>query len=687
VAAWLIGIAVLTTAPASIDQAKSGNADPDESGEIIVTGERVTRSLKDTPSSVAVFTQERIKTMAEPDRLQQLLEFVPNVLVSSSRDTPIVRGQDSIGVLQGLPGFLGGARPRTTVQVDGRAVGYSEFAFGMFGLWDVDRVEVFRSPQTTTQGPNAIAGAIFIQTADPTYDFETRLRAIGGQAHTRQLSGVISAPIVDEQLAFRISGDLRRSHTSSELSGTAEGVNLNHDRYGAVRAKLLIEPNAISNLRLLLTYAHNQSAAPQIESVRRPLRARRDSSVRYGYFKIDEDTLIGAMAYPITPTLQWRTTATWGDGHIRRFAPPRFGESRAHGRDHSLESILQWKPDGPISALGGVHLLAQNLDQRIDLRAANFGIGEFKDRQRGRGVFGEMTWRGTSGISVTGGLRYQSDSKVRFGGLQGGGVDTAVDFDRLWHAWLPKLTIAYDLNKDVRVGAMVLRAYNPGGVSLDLLSRSALEFEPEYLWDYELFARASMLGGRLTFNANLFYNDIRDAQRQLDIPVDSPGGAVGLIAVSNAPRARSYGAEAELGYKLSPKLSVRAAIGLLHTRLTKTLSTRDPILGKEFARAPGFTGTAGINWEPLRGFEISSQIRHNSGYFGDDANSPVLHINGSTTVDAKASWGLRQFTVFTYAQNVFDEFHMTYWEGGVDPHGSGVANDPREIGIGIDASF
>ena len=104
-------------------------------------------------------------------------------------------------------------------------------------------------------------------------------------------------------------------------------MNLNHDHYGAVRAKLLAEPKALPGLRLLLTYAHSRSGAPQVESVTRPLRQRRDPNVRYGYFKIDEDSLVGAISFPISDVLQSRTTLTWGDGRFRRFAPAGFGES------------------------------------------------------------------------------------------------------------------------------------------------------------------------------------------------------------------------------------------------------------------------------------------------------------------------------------------------------------------------
>jgi len=164
---WGVLLIAVPSAPAEV----SNSAKEIETDEIIVNGERVKRSLKETQSSVAVFRKQDLESMAAPDRIQDVLAQVPNVLITGRRDTPVIRGQNSVGELIGLPAFLGGARPRTVMQIDGRTVTFNEFANSSEGLWDIDRVEVFRSPQTTTQGVNSIAGAVFIQTADPTYRF------------------------------------------------------------------------------------------------------------------------------------------------------------------------------------------------------------------------------------------------------------------------------------------------------------------------------------------------------------------------------------------------------------------------------------------------------------------------------------------------------------------------------------
>ena len=95
--------------------------------------------MRETSSSVDVSTAERIESLSGADRIEQVLQQTPNVVLGGPSG-PAIRGQDANGVLQGLPGFLGGARPRTTLQVDGRPVTYNELAFGAAGIWDVKRI-------------------------------------------------------------------------------------------------------------------------------------------------------------------------------------------------------------------------------------------------------------------------------------------------------------------------------------------------------------------------------------------------------------------------------------------------------------------------------------------------------------------------------------------------------------------
>ncbi|MBB4633803.1 outer membrane receptor protein involved in Fe transport [Sphingosinicella soli] len=315
----------------------TGRSEVSDRQEIVVTGERISRSKHDTASSVAAETGEEIDNRATPDRIEQLLQAIPNVQLGSGGEGPVIRGQDSTGVVRDLPAFLAGTRPRTTITIDGRSATYYELAFGLTSVWDVGRVEVFRSPQTTTQGRNSIGGAIFVETKVPSFDWEGRVRFVAGESDTRQVSGVVSGPMIDGQLAFRLSGDLRRSQTSSQITNGAVGINPNRDDSELLRVKLLAEPKGLPDTHLDLTYSRGRSQMPQIEGIELPYRERGNPNAGYGVFAITVDSLTGRVVYEPAGGLHARATLTYGEADVRRHPRPGLGAVCIHRIPFELE--------------------------------------------------------------------------------------------------------------------------------------------------------------------------------------------------------------------------------------------------------------------------------------------------------------------------------------------------------------
>lgn len=674
--------AALAAAPAASEPAQS-QAGSTDAAEILVTGERAPRSLWDTPSSVAVVTAAEMEAQAAPDRVEQLLDLIPNVQIGSGGDGPTIRGLDTTGPMRDLPAFLGGTRPRTTLIVDGRAVSYNEFVFGAAPVWDLERLEVFRTPQTTTQGRNSIAGAIFLNTRAPSFVWEGRARALAGDYRTRHVSTVVSGPVLADQLAFRLAGDFRRSRPSSVIADRVSGADPNRDEYGQLRFKLLARPQALPGSSIELTYAHIQSQMPQVEGVRAPFRKRRDPLDGYGTFRNNVDSLTASIG--LEPAKAWSTSAilTVGDARIGRFAPTGLGETRIRSRDWSAETVVRWSPAGPLQALGGASHTNVKLDQSIDLSVLS-GTGEFDDRQHSTGLFGEVSWQVLPRATLTTGLRYQRDRQDRSGFLQGPSAPIGLDYGRTFDAWLPKLSFAYDVSRELTIGALVQRAFNPGGTSLRFDIGAPDEFEAETLWNSELFARARFAGGAVFATANLFHYDIRNAQRWRPITIFAPSGQLVTFAdLLNVPRARSIGAEAMVEWRASERLSARAAAGLLDTKITRTDDATGHLAGSAFQRSPRFSASAALDWRPMRRVRLSAQMRHNSGYFSDDNETPALRVGAATMMNARAALETSQVTLFVYARNVLDSFAMRH----LSTSNFGVANDPREAGIGLEAGF
>jgi outer membrane receptor protein involved in Fe transport len=682
--AIMLGLVPLIAAQATVaatTAAPPAKAQAAQSQDIIVTGERVKRALRDTPSSVAVITAPELEA-TPADRMEQLLAGIPNVRVGSGSQGPAIRGQDSTGVLNNLAAFLGGARPRATLEVDGRAVGFQEFVFGNAPLWDVRQVEVFRSPLTVTHGRNSIGGGIIITTNDPTYDWEGSGRAIIGDFSTREGSAVVSGPLVTDQVTFRLAGDIRRQRTTSRLADVMRGANPNDDKYSIVRLKLLGEPAAVSGLKLLGTFTHSYSQAPQAVLLLRPFRKRFFPFGGYGIFgvKVDAGTVHATQQ---VPDGQIEAVVSLGDTRTRRFAQPGFGESRAHFTDLSGEVFGNWKPSEIVTLRGGIHALDSRFSQHIDLINFMGSIGDFKDRQHSFGAFAEGEVTVTPRLSLSAGGRYQEDRQQRTGGLVGA-VNAPIVFDARFSAFLPKFTATFALNPRLKAGFLVQKAYNPGGATLDFDTGGLDTFGAEHLWDYEAFLKGDLPGGKVSIETNVFYNAIRNAQRVVAVPITTPGGTIEFTSkVNNVPKASIEGAEVEVHWRPSRGLTLRGGIGLLRTRIIGGRNSDGEIIGREFQASPHVSGSAAADWTPTRHLRLSAQLRYHGRYFSDDFDTPELRIGRAAIVDVRAAYSFHRFTVFAYARNVFDSFHVTLL---ADPD-IAEAEDPRVVGVGLEARF
>jgi iron complex outermembrane recepter protein len=646
--------------------------------DIIVTGERVARGVNETSSSVVVETADRLEERSL-DNVNGLLGQLPNIQLGSDDQGPSIRGQDTTGPLLGADAFLGGSRPRSTVQIDGRAVGFNEFIYGLSSLWDVERVEVFRTPQTTTQGRNSIAGAIFIKTFDPSFAPEARVRGLVGNYNTYQVSGMVSAPIVDDQIAVRATFDWRRKQSWVRFDGPDFdfGYDERADNFTNGRVRFLIKPASLPDFRLDIGYTHLETESPQGQVVIPPFQARTYDDIG-GYWRTNIDAITGTASYGNRDAVLFTLTPSYSQSRVTRLSSPGQGNALVQTKEFTFEGIVSAQLNKSVSVLGGVYHLDTDQTEFIDL-SAFLGLGNFTDEQNSLGLFGEIAVKPLSRLTLTGGLRYQRDRQDRVGSLD----VFAVDYHRSFDALLPKVALDYEVSDRVNVGALAQRAFNPGGTTISFDTGLQDEFDAETLWNYEAYVRAGLTAD-IQLNANIFYTDFNNAQRSTTTVTTNPLGQTVLeVSVGNVPSARSYGIEAELDARVTRRLSLRAGLGLLNTKIAETPDPLDPIQGSQFARAPKISVSAGFDWQPLNGLRLDAQLRTNGRYFSDDANTPSLRIAGSTNVDAKISYEWQGITASAYVRNAFDDFAMT----NLFSPDFGAANDPRNYGISLEAKF
>jgi outer membrane receptor protein involved in Fe transport len=674
-----VGVLLVAAAQASAATAPAEPTDPPDA--IIVTGERSRRTLKDTPSSVAVVTGAEIDRSAD-DRADQVLARVPNVQLGNGSEGPTIRGQDTTGVLQQLDAFIGGARSRATLEVDGRAVGYQEFVFGNAPLWDVRQVEVFRSPLTVTHGRNSIAGGIVVTTNDPTYDWEERARLIGGNFETREVATAVSGPIVEDQLAFRVAADARHSRTTVRLGRFQRGADPNDDDTSVTRVKLRAEPKALAGFRLVATFNHNYSRMPQHVIALRPFYQRRnanpDATIGVYGIHVDSATLHATQDFG-SGTVEAIVSA--GTARTRRYALPGVGESRSRFNDASGEVFGDWRLSPAMTLRGGVHAVETTAQQFIDLTQFIGSEGKFRDRQHSFGAYGEVEITPAPRLTLAGGGRYQRDRQRRTGGLSGF-IVAPVDLDVSFSAWLPKFTASYSLTRSIKAGVMLQKAYNPGGATLAFDTGETDTFRAETLWNYEAFLKGNLPRLHVSVAANVFYNDMKDAQRAVLVPFTLPNRESDfLVRLNNVPRARAYGGEVELTWRPSTSLTLRGGLGVLRTRIVEPGPSAE--IGKEFQRSPHLTGLALFDWKPVRRVQLSASLGYHSSFFSDDFEARDLRVGSAAIVHARAAYQLRRFTLFAYAHNTFDSLHVNY---RFSPDEASL-DEPRVVGLGLEARF
>ena len=179
---------------------------------------------------------------------------------------------------------------------------------------------------------------------------------------------------------------------------------------------------------------------------------------------------------------------------------------------------------------------------------------------------------------------------------------------------------------------------------------------------------------------------MRDAQRSRIFVF----GPLAPVEIFNVPRARTYGAELTIDWRASERLSARAALGLLDTKITRTNAENEFLRGNEFARSPGMTASGSVDWRPFDPLRLSVQVRHHGSYFSNDTESATRRIEPATLADARASWTARGVTVFGYIRNLFNAFRVRFLPDVPNPNvppAIATAHDPREVGIGLEGRF
>lgn len=643
---------------------------------VVITGEKIDKSIKETTTAVTVITEEQLES-GETNQARDVATQAPNVIMDSSFSSIAIRGLSGGGAATGGAALVTGSRARVTTVVDGASQDWSGYNFTPSNLWDVKQVEVLRGPQSTTQGASAIGGAVVIRTNDPTFESEAAVRA-GLESYKNgnlkyNVAAMSSGALVEDELAYRIAIDNTQGEGWIDYeTGSYDVPNLSESESLNIRGKLLWEPTDTPELSAKLTVNHRKNTgehtgfvsntddgiASQTLDISSAIARVQDSSENS--FAIDVD-------YKLNPGLTNSLhlgqidSDIYADGYqtsyvstydIAQKSTALENRMLFNSSESNLTGVLGVyvaNKDSSIEALQilqtprGTASVPVDTDYTTDTTAA----------------YGEGTYALSLKTNAIVGLRVENESIDKSGSLSGNGPFDQ-NSDKTYY--LPKLGLTHAISDSTTLGASLRKGYSPGGAGVDVFG-TVSSFDSEEVTSVE-FSSKSNFGKGTTLNANVFYNDYTDYQ--------TPSNT---FAILNVDSAHTYGVEVEGTTWATQNLELKGSIGLLQSEVDKdsTTSTNE---GNQLPNAPesnlriGFTQFIGSSWS------VGADVTYVGEYYSDLANSDTTTAGDVTITDVRTQYVMGDLTINGYVKNLTDEDAVYYRTGSL-----ATAAQTRTIGL------
>lgn len=619
---------------------------------ITVTGEKVNRSLKKTTTAVSVIDSDQFEN-GQYSQLNDVATLSPNV-VSEGFGSITIRGISGTGAATGQYAYLTGSRSRVATIVDGVTQRWTGYSYSPAGLWDVKQVEVLRGPQSTSQGTNAIGGALVSTTNDPTFQYEAAIR--GGLENyengnfKKNLALMFNAPIIDNELAMRVAIDGLKGEgwmNYDDESGSTKDVDPNDSENLNVRTKLLWEPASMPGLSAKLTYNYHKYKGEFLTWVN-------DSDDDYGSQKLTlkaksqdgntriQDTSVHSIAADVSYDF---------DNGISNLFHMDYQVDNISFYQYPLNntqldnSIYTFELDNRVSfalpgsdwtGMTGIYLSNERND--FDILNGTSGYTSFDSSAKSdvTAIYGEVTYAITPVWNLIGGGRLEHNTIDRDMDYDPKGTQTyVIDQDDSDTIFLPKVGMTYDVTESTTLGGNIRRGYNAGGAGATMSTGVYYQYGKETVWAYELTSK-TQFGNRASLATNLFYNDYNDYQAQSN------------SIITNVDSSHTYGIELEGTFWATNSLELRGGAGLMNSKIDNN-NAGD---GDELPYAPHTNASLGFTQYIGENLSFGADAKYVGEYYSDLDNDSDYKAGDYVTADARLSYTWGDLTINSYIKNI-----------------------------------
>lgn len=717
-------LAIGVSCCASPIPASSQEMDDDNVGsqveEIVVTAQRVAQGIQKVPLAVTAITGDSLEQRGIRG-IEDLNSAVPGLNVAtSSVAQPFLRGiGNSSSAL--------GNEASTAVYVDG--VYYSRLPVGMFGLNNIERVEVLKGPQGTLFGRNASAGVIQLVTKDPK-DVSVKGGVSYGRRNYFDGNFYASSPISDT-LAADISVAGQKFIDGYGHNDTLD-IRSGYVDYFIARSKWLFIPS--DTTRATLSGFYSRTNVDTQGNVLPGFIAGYSSDPRGPLLPLDYyDQRKGTKSFNITKSYGVTLKVEQDLGSVNLISTTAYMKmvlDQVSDADYSERDDMVIIYGGPV----------KQFTQEFLARSANMGslqwqVGAFYFRARSEyddktffyspdntvpsylgsegfistgyqvaksyALFGQATYQIVEGLKATGGLRYSMDRLSADGIIirGNGGVysDPPAASDKL-NKLTFRAAIDFQLTDEVLLYASFSRGFK--SAVFNILPYSNVPNKPEVLDAYEAGFKTDLFDRRVRLNGAAYHYKLKNPQVQLL--------TAGSVVLSNAESARVNGAELEMQVAVTGGLRLRASGSYVDSKYTSysnapsgpqnpnsPFGSVNPLISID---AKGNYLPFAAKWTTNIGFDhhidfsggtlfISGDWAYNSGYYFEPDN--LIHQKAFSLVNGQIKYALEGgMSVRLWGRNLLGEKYATRAGSTAGPASfSYVPGQPRMYGVGLDFSF
>lgn len=432
--------------------------------EVVVTAQFRQQNLERAPVAISVEDASMIEARSQTD-VTSIGMQAPNVTISpggqgfGNSASFFIRG---IGQQDSNPAM----EPGVGVYVDDV---YFPTVFGsLFNLLDLDRIEILRGPQGTTEGENALGGAVKLYSVKPNANTGADVQATTGSYRRLGLKGVADIALIPDRLFLRMSGlsdrqegyqsryDYACTHPGSGLISYATNLDCKLGTLGgtdekALRAQLRwLASDAVEvNLSAFGSRDDNESPAQTLlyAGATAPSSVINGTSVQlsqrfvpgniftsYATFMdpqtgksfppvstTDMDVFSGTVDWKIADGLAFKSITAYQEysgqfGFDSGDSPVVISDQENYQSNHTFTQELRL--NGSLGkaidyTVGGFYLDSRTrLDGEIDLPAVALDFLQHDEIPlKSEAGYLSVTWHTTDKLSLSGGLRHTHDDK------------------------------------------------------------------------------------------------------------------------------------------------------------------------------------------------------------------------------------------------------------------------------------